>query len=601
MNKTVTFNLNGLVFTIEEDGYALLKQYLDTVKAYFARQADGLEIVSEIEARIAEKFRHALEADARQVLYAADINQLITEMGTVDDFEAFEADEFGEHSQTEPSYAAPAKPARLFRTSYNRILAGVANGLAVYLKADVSLVRLLFILSTIFLAGFGLILYLVLWIAVPETDELPPIATDPRDKNRKGARLYRDADDKVLGGVSAGLAAYLNIDPLAVRLLFIIATVWGGFGILAYLLLWIAMPAARSLAQKVEMRGQEANLANMKDARQPKEDEKPKTLLARLLALPIDLIRVMARGIEKLISSLSGILRIFGGGFFIFFSGVVLFTLVTMLSVMIAYFAGYVDTSEIPFPLEALSGSVVSDIIIAILAFLLILIPMLYMLYLGIRLLLNRKLFRRPIIFIGAWVWAGVVVLCFVMGMRVALQFQSEGSISQEQKYVLSKRETVEIRPMPEQEQEQYDWVRTEWLASDNDSVLVIKKRIIARGSSIENARQNATMVEFRIEKTDTLISLARGFDFKPGARFRGQQVELEIYLPKNRPIRIDNRYYWDNEIVNYRDIELGEMETFILTDEGLKCLSCKPKIREEEEDEALAPKPDAPNAPATL
>jgi hypothetical protein len=154
---------------------------------------------------------------------------------------------------------------------------------------------------------------------------------------------------------------------------------------------------------------------------------------------------------------------------------------------------------------------------------------------------------------------------------------------------------------MPEEDREQYDWMRTEWTASDNDSVLVIKKRIISRGASIEKARQNATMVDYRIEKTDTLISFARGFDFKPGARFRGQHVELEIYLPKNRPFRIDNRYYWDNEIINHENIELGDMETFILTDDGLKCLSCKPKLMEEDEDEALAPEPDAPNAPATL
>lgn len=601
MNKTVTFNLNGLVFTIEEDGYALLKQYLDTVKVYFSRQADGLEIVSEIEARIAEKFRYALDAADRQVLYAADVNQLITEMGTVDDFEAFEADEFGENTQAEPSFAASVKPARLFRTSYNRILAGVANGLAVYLKADVSLVRLLFILSTIFLAGFGLILYLVLWIAVPESDEIvaqPPVAAD---KSRKNTRLYRDTDDKVLGGVSSGLAAYLQIDPLAVRMLFIIALFWGGFGILAYVLLWIAMPPARSLAQKVEMRGQEANLANMKEARQPKEDEKPKSLLQRLVALPIDLIRIFARGAEKVLRSLSGILRIFGGGFLIFFSAIVLFSLATALTVMIAYFSGYVATDEIPFPIEALSGSIGSDVFIAILLFLLILIPVLYLLYIGIRLLLNRKLFRRPVIIIGAWTWSVVVVLCFAMGTRTAMQFQREGSITQEQKFVVAKDELLEFAPMDEEDDDRNGWIEVSWRASETDSLVTISKRYIAQGASLENARQNALMIEFPIVKTDTLITLAKGPKFKPGARFRAQRVELEIAIPKNRPVRIDNRYYWNNEIVDYRNIELGDMETFILTDEGLKCLSCKPKMPEAEDDDALAPLPEAPHAPATL
>ena len=602
MNKTVTFNLNGLVFTIEEDGYALLKQYLDTVKAYFGRQADGLEIVSEIEARIAEKFRLALDAAGRQVLYAADVNQLITEMGTVDDFEAFEADDETQNNNYESTYTASSRPKRFYRTSHSRILAGVANGLAVYLKADVSLVRLLFILSTIFLAGFGLILYLVLWIATPESDEVVAPRPTSNDKGRKNTRLYRDAEDKVLGGVSAGLAAYLSIDPLAVRILFIIATFWGGFGILSYLLLWIVMPAARSLSQKIEMRGQEANLANMKDARQPKGEVRPKTGLNRLLALPVDIIRFFAHLIKKIVTSFSGLLRVFGGGFLIFFSAVILFSMIAVLSVMIAYFTGYLSTTEIPFPLETISGSVVSDIIISILLFLLIIIPVLYLLYLGVRLLLNRKLFRRPVLVIGAWSWLAVVVLCLVMATRTALEFQSEGSITLDQKIVLGQNEMLEFRPEADNEQEHYDWVKIEWRISEIDSVVTLKKRQLARGSSVEVARQNAMMIDYVIVKTDTLVELARGINFKPGARFRAQQVELEIYIPKNRPVRIDNRYYSDSEIINYHNLEFSTIETFILTDEGLACLSCKPRsTNTEEADEALAPLPTAPDAPATL
>ncbi|GEM_PF-1663825 len=603
MNKTVTFNLNGMVFTIEEDGYALLKQYLDAVKTYFGRQADGLEIVSEIEARIAEKFRLALDADNRQVLYAADVEQLIAEMGTVNDFEAFEADEQTEGREApDTAYDQhPHRPARLFRTTYNRILAGVANGLAVYLQVDVSLVRLLFILSTIFLAGFGLILYLVLWIAVPESDETFVGKPLDKEKLRKNARLYRDADEKVLGGVSAGIAAYLNIDPLAVRLLFIIATVWGGFGILAYLLLWIAMPQARTLAQKVEMRGQEANLANMKDAKNPREEEKDKGLMARLLSLPVDLLRLIASAIGVVVNSLAGIFRIVGGVFFIFLSTVVLFGTAAALTVAIAHFTGHLETDEIPIPLEALSGSVGSDVLIMLLSFILVVIPFLLLLYLGVRLLLNRKLFRRPVIITGAGIWAVALLIAFFMGVRTASEFQREGRVTQELVFGLRKGEVPTFRPMEEDENDRYDWIHTEWKANTDDTSVVIRKIFEARGSSAEIARQHATMIEYDIERTDSIWLFGRGIDFKPGARFRGQHIELEILIPKNRPVRIDNRYYWDNEILNYDEILLGPEEVFILTDEGLKCLSCKPRPAEEEE-ERLPQEPDTPaTAPAVL
>jgi len=203
---------------------------------------------------------------------------------------------------------------------------------------------------------------------------------------------------------------------------------------------------------------------------------------------------------------------------------------------------------------------------------------------------------------IGAWSWLAVVVLCLVMATRTALEFQSEGSITLDQKIVLGQNEMLEFRPEADNEQEHYDWVKIEWKISETDSVVTLKKRQLARGSSVEVARQNAMMIDYVIVKTDTLVELARGINFKPGARFRAQQVELEIYIPKNRPVRIDNRYYSDSEIINYHNLEFSTIETFILTDEGLACLSCKPRsTNTEEADEALAPLPTAPDAPATL
>lgn len=67
-----------------------------------------------------------------------------------------------------------------------------------------------------------------------------------RRKNFSG-RLYRDADDKFIGGVCSGVAAYINVDPTIVRLVFAIITFGGfGFGFLLYILLWILLPS-RSL------------------------------------------------------------------------------------------------------------------------------------------------------------------------------------------------------------------------------------------------------------------------------------------------------------------------------------------------------------------
>lgn len=584
MNKTVTFNLNGLVFTIEEDGYVLLKNYLDQVKAYFAKQPDGLEIVTEIEARIAEKFRQQLDADQRQVLYASDVQQVMAEMGSVADFEAFDAEQ-------EDDFGAPAmessasRPNRLFRTKYNRVLAGVANGLAVYLNADVSLVRILFLLTTFFFAGFGLILYLVLWIALPETDERYDAASNDKEKLKRNHKLYRDVDEKVMGGVASGIAAYIQVDPLVIRLLFILALFWGGFGIIAYLILWIAMPAARTLAQKVEMRGQEANIANMAEARQPRDGEGERSTLNRLLALPIDLLRILTSALGSLIRTFGGLLRIVGGGFMLFIGAVMTFALVVAGSVLVGHFTGQINTMEVPFPLEAISGSTGSDVFISLLGFIVALMPILLVLYLGVRLLLNRKLFSRQLIYSGLGVWMVALLLSVFMAVKTVSFFQREGRVIEESTYLLPKAGTPTFDRLLNEEEDEvhYDWVRVNWYSQPGDTSIRVRKIFKAQGPSRDEARKNARMISLPFTHTDTLWQIGRSLRFKPNARFRFQSAEIELFVPKNRPVRIHNDLYWDHEVLGSDSLEFRTYELFVMTDEGLKCLSCKPRPKEEE------------------
>ncbi len=73
-----------------------------------------------------------------------------------------------------------------------------------------------------------------------------------QDKNKK---LYRDPDNRVIGGVCGGLGTYFNMDPVLFRVLFILALIFTGVGLLAYIILWIVMPEAKTFEQKVQMKG----------------------------------------------------------------------------------------------------------------------------------------------------------------------------------------------------------------------------------------------------------------------------------------------------------------------------------------------------------
>ena len=95
--------------------------------------------------------------------------------------------------------------------------------------------------------------------AEEEGDEEPVAARAKRKRS-----LYRDPDHRVLGGVCGGLGAYFNMDPVILRIIFaVLFLITSGAALLAYLILWIAVPKAINTAQRLEMRGQEATVKNI--------------------------------------------------------------------------------------------------------------------------------------------------------------------------------------------------------------------------------------------------------------------------------------------------------------------------------------------------
>jgi phage shock protein PspC (stress-responsive transcriptional regulator) len=112
-------------------------------------------------------------------------------------------------------------------------------------------------------------------ITLTDVDEVIRIMGDPHeiggseeeprsnwDRRSRSRRIYRDPDDRMIGGVCGGLAAYTNIDPVIMRLIFV-ALLFMGVGALAYIILWIVVPEARTTAQKLEMRGDSVNTSNI--------------------------------------------------------------------------------------------------------------------------------------------------------------------------------------------------------------------------------------------------------------------------------------------------------------------------------------------------
>lgn len=99
------------------------------------------------------------------------------------------------------------------------------------------------------------------------------------EKSSEAKKLYRDPDDMIIAGVCSGIAAYFGVETVLVRLIFFISVFFGGFGVLAYIILWIVMPVAETTAQKLEMRGERITLHEIeKSVKRSVQDLKKKDL-----------------------------------------------------------------------------------------------------------------------------------------------------------------------------------------------------------------------------------------------------------------------------------------------------------------------------------
>ena len=169
----------------------------------------------------------------------------------------------------------------------------------IYFNVDPVWIRLLFAL-TAFAYGITVLMYIVMWIVVPGSTDL--------EEPEVGKKMFRDPEHKVIGGVSGGIAAFFGIDLVAVRLLFIVFTVFFGVGFLVYIVLWIALPEATSLTDRMEMQGEPVTLSNIESNIKKNlnvDPNKEESTATKILLLPFRYNRNSNYGTRKDIGTYS--------------------------------------------------------------------------------------------------------------------------------------------------------------------------------------------------------------------------------------------------------------------------------------------------------
>ena len=242
MKKTVTANISGKVFNIEDDAFAVMSKYLESVSSYFNTYDDKDEILVDFEQRISENLLSII-SNSNDIVTNSHISKIIEIMGKPQDFDIDSSEDFDQASKY-----------KLKRNNNDRIIAGVASGLAEYFKIDPLITRILLV-SLVFAGGFGIFFYLVCWIAMPKSSMNESF-------NRK--KFYRDSDEKIIAGVCKGIANYLSIDVIYIRIFFLAMIFIGGWGVILYLILWIFSRSAKTVKQKMDMSGYKMDLDNVK-------------------------------------------------------------------------------------------------------------------------------------------------------------------------------------------------------------------------------------------------------------------------------------------------------------------------------------------------
>jgi phage shock protein PspC (stress-responsive transcriptional regulator) len=585
MKKNISINISGIIFHIEEDGYESLRKYLDSINKYFAAFEDSKEILSDIESRIAEIFLSKLN-EGKQIITLDDVNSLMVTMGSVTDFKA--AEETATESEpiissssqkSKEDTSSKAKSSKkLFRDGKRKILGGVCAGLGHYFNIDPVWTRVIFALLVLGSYGVFLALYIILWIALPESSELDDM---PAIK-----KMYRDQEKKVIGGVASGLAAFAGIDVVIIRLLFVI-TAFFGFGIVVYIIFWIALPEAKTITEKMEMQGEPVTLSNIESSVKKslnEKDDQEESTLAKIILFPFRAIAAILNGIAKILGPvftvLVDVMRI-GVGAIITLIG---FVSIIFLIFIYAFALGLVSASHFPeywnlswMPVEAFQNTIPTwTVAFSLMA---MLIPALVIFLLGVSAIAKRLVYSSTV----GWTLFGLFFLSIIFLAfsipQIVLSFKENGETKTEQ--IFTPVGKITRFKIAEKGMEDYQNFYLNLKSHEGNEIKVVK-RFEARGRSRKDAAENSQMVEYNVEQKDSTVWFDSNITFKKDAKFRGQKLRMEVFVPKNTPFEIEDRLWRMISNIPSQRFD-NETHTWKFIGNELECITCEEPLQKEE------------------
>lgn len=429
-------------------------------------------------------------------------------------------------------------------------------------------------------------------------------------------RLYRDGESKVLGGVCSGIGHYFGIDPVWLRIALLFLFFFAGSGFLVYLILWIAIPEAKTRAEKLAMKGEPVDINNIsKKVKEEAEQFKvrmekygqefkdmahnnkdvPKNAIDRTVVFITDLLMYIGKAF----------LKIFGIALILI--GIILFISLFSSVFGISYSAINLEGKEL-IDLMLLDGK---DLYLGLIGFSVFIgIPVLMMIYSGVKLLFRIHYSNRWLNLTTGILWLSGLCLLLYVGVKTGLDFSQEAKNRTKTELMPYPQITLSAQNLaidfgnehPEELEDEdlelenkanfgnyslgnllgkkyvFGTPKVNIIKSQSDvAELVIIKE--SKGGNEKASYHRAQSIDYSTRQLDSIVYFDNFFKVDLKDKFRLQKVQAILKVPVNQVIYLDHSmkkllYDVDNLTDTYDEDMVNRR--WIMTERGLKCLDCE-------------------------
>jgi len=529
MKKTISINISGVVFSIDEDAYENLKSWLDAVSMQFNLEESKDEIIRDIESRISEIFRDLL-TEENSVVTMEEVKKVIERMGVPEDFSTEEQ---------------PTEQKTEFKTNF---------------------------------------------------------------KSRQGNKaLFRDPDNRLLGGVCSGLGHYFGIDPIILRIILLISVFFYGTGTLIYIILWIVMQEAKTTSQKLEMRGERVDIKNIQRGIREEFVNVKSSFNNWSKSKSYNDTR---KFVEALFFGLASVLKVFAKIIFII-TGVFFVILgVTMVAALfISLFVGINLGETSPLSLTDISNMLsltVSPVLAIIGLFLVIGIPFLFLIFVGLKIIFRFKAKSKILGFSGLGLWIVGIFISLYVGINIATNYKNISELQKSYTINSTGIKTIVLARNDKYDRD-FDFADLDFfgmklykddvskklfgvpivsVSKSEDSLVHISIRYTANGKTKKEAAIYASEIVYNWIQNDSTIQFMPYFDLQKNSKFGRRNVNVDVQIPEGKKIYLsDNMDKIIFDIKNVEDMWDFDMlgKTWVMTQDGLSLFNKSEKNRIEE------------------